>query len=621
MKYNTPLNIIDAKGQQRKKQKESIKIIDNLLKENNEKCKGGAIANIIGNAMQNKDVQDVLKFYKIIMSEENKNLRRAIISIPLIYFSLKLEHEEENKLEKNKDGEEKNQKGGTEKVSGKTENKTNHKNDNKTTGKTENKPNDNNENKPNDNNENKKKDDDNNEKNDDKKETKKVCENHNNNKVKDEKALKISEKYIVNGTINYKLLRDDYKNMIKNPPQPKEKKSWFNLDMFKKKKIETDKLFEKGDIKTFLNELNKIDIQDLPIELATTLFFIKDEIDGKIDIMQEKQEKGEKTGMEGLVDEEVPNIKELKMMLKMFRKVCPIASTISRFAPKIPEDEFGILTPEIFCALLKLLDKLDKKKFESTMPSYDEKKLKLIIFKMTMNDLNNGIPVTGKCGFFPAKIGDIKEKAIGPELKNALMNNPVIANNPMLAKMKFSFGPQGLIIGEIFEYVKDFAEILCDYGIDLELIIYNANKSGIETGIILELLFKEIAKEIEGTTKSFGFSVEDITGFSIEKIINDIFKKLYTEGLYNCPNRYAKHQNIKLHTKADRIETRNPNNRIRKLFNEMFNDDIFGSMAAGPTGPVGLAGDISNPMAGKFPGMGGTRKKKSRKPKTRKRYK
>jgi hypothetical protein len=74
-----------------KKQKESIKILNNLIKlDRSGEYKGGAIANLIGNAMQNKDVQDVLKFYKIITSEENKNLRRAIISIPLIYFSLKI---------------------------------------------------------------------------------------------------------------------------------------------------------------------------------------------------------------------------------------------------------------------------------------------------------------------------------------------------------------------------------------------------------------------------------------------------------------------------------------------------------------------------------------------------
>jgi hypothetical protein len=609
-----------------KKQKESIKIIDNLLKENNGKCKGGAMANLIGNVSKNKDLQDVLKFYKIISSEENRNLRRAIISIPLIYFSLKLENEEERKIEENKNGDEKtenqdndrrdaNKKGGAETpaIHASADNNES-KNIDKNIDKSKT-PIDNDIEKTNKNDD-KKADEDNNENTDEKKETKEVCENYKNNKVKNEKALKIPEKYIdANGTIDYKMLRENYRTMIKNPPQPKEKKSWFSLDFFKKKKIENDKLFEKGDIKTFLNELNKINMQDLPIELATTLFFIKDEIDGKIDIAEEKQQKGEKTGLEGLVDEDVPDIKELKMMLKVVRKVCPVASTISRFTPKLPEDEFGILSPEIFCALLKLLDKLDKKKFEATMPSYDEEKLKLIIFKMTMNDLNNGIPVTGKCGFFPAKIGNITEKAIGPGIKNAAMNHP------MLAKFKDRFGSQHAVIGEIFAYIKDLAEILCDYGIDLELILHNANKSGIETGIILELLFKEIAKEIEDTVKNFGFSVEEATGFSVEKIINDIFKKLYTEGVYNCPNRYAPHQNIYLHKKTDKIETqRNPNNKIRKLFNEMFNDDIFGSIASGPTGPVGLAGNAANPLAGKFP-MGGTRKKKSRKPKTRKRYK
>jgi hypothetical protein len=643
MKYNTPFNMIDIKGQRSKKQKESMKIIDNLLKQNNGKCKGGAMANLIGNFAQNKDLQEVLKFYKIIMREENKNIRRAIISIPLIYFSLKLEREEEKKDEQEKNDDEKkydtkveaeNQKGGavtpdTETISNDNEDKITDKNDNKSetpinndvdkTNKNDNKsetPINNDVDKTNKN-EGKisgknveKKNDNSDEKLNEKNKTKHVCENHNNNKIKDEKSLKIPEKYIVNGTIDYKMLRENYITMIENPPQSKEKKSLPDLDFFKKKR-ETDKLFEKGDIKSFLNELNKIDIQDLPIELVSTLFFIKDEIDGKIDIAEEKQQKGEKTGLEGLIDEKVPEIQELKNMLKVVRKVCPIATIITRFTPKLPEDEFGILNPEIFCALLKLLDKLDKKKFEATMPSYDEKKLKLIIFKTIINDLNNGIPVTSKCGFFPAKIGDIKENAIGPGVKNTLMNNP------MLARFKQKFGSQDAVVGEIFSYAKDLAEILCEYGIDLELILYNANKNGIQTGIILELLFKEIAKEIEGTIKIFGFSVEDATGFSVEKIINKIFVKLYNEGLYNCPNRHASHQNIYLHKKTDKIETQNnPNNKIRKLFN----GDFSGGMASEPTGRLRLDGNVADPLEEKFP-IGRTRKKRSRKPKTRKRYK
>jgi hypothetical protein len=612
-----------------KKQKESIKIINELVKKDHGKCKGGAMANVIGNFTQNKDMQDMLKFYKIITSNENRNLRRAIISIPIIYFSLKLEKEEEKKAEENQKNEEKkddtkpaaeNQNGGAKTAAIDT---SVDKDENKPSDKDENKPVDKNENKPADKNENKKSDaDDEEEEENDNKKTKNVCENHNNNKIKEEKTLKIPGEYIdEKGKIDYKKLRENYKKMIKNPPQ-QDKKGWFNLDFLKKKKIENDKLFEKGDIKTFLNELNKINMQDLPIELVTTLFFIKDEIDGKIDIAQEKQQKGEKIDLKGLIDEDVPDIKELKMMLKVVRKICPIAPSLTRFVPNFPEDEFGVLKPDIFCALLKLLDKLDKKKFESTMPSYDKEKLKLIIFKLMMNDLNNGITVTSKCGFFPAKMGDIKQNALGPGIKNALMKHPG------LARFKNRFSSQGAMISEIFSYVKDFGEILCDYGIDLELIIFNANKSGIETGFILEILFTEIVKEIEKEVESFGFSVEDITGFSIGKIINDIFTRLHEEGLYNCRHRHVTQPNIKLHTAKETYDKigHNKSNKIRKIFNELFNDDIFGSfgdipggLPGGVTVPGVVPGGLTVPGV---PKIGGTRKKSSRKPKkTRKRYK
>jgi hypothetical protein len=592
-----------------KKQKESIKIIDKLVKKNNGKCKGGAGAlftqgkNLLENFDKGNPIQVaqqmmslLINFKNFLNDKENKNFRNALLSLPYAFSVLKKDNTDDKKN------------GGDSTNSTSTENNANKKSDEK------------------------------------------KCENQ-ENKTYDKQSL------------NYEELKKKYEEIMNQPDE----KKWFSVNLFKKDKFKLEKLYEKNDINEILIELNKIDMHDLPIEIASTLIFIKTEIDRIIDVEEKKQNEEIKKG--NVQHDPEQNIGHLKLIVKGFKTGCPFVKMSakalsfgmktaikSQLNTNISMDEADLFRPEIFCSLLDLLDKINIDKYKKSMPSGKKGLIKKLVFDTIINDFNKGVTVIDECGLFPAdketvenykkKIAflgkeiltssgkesldnNLQQFSNGPLANNALMNNPALMNNallsnpallrnpalmknalmvnaivrdPLFENLRSKFGSQGAIIDEIFSYVKDVAEILCDYGIDLEIILYNANRSGINTGIYLEIFFKGIAEEIESVVKGFGFSVEEATGFSVREVVKKIFERIYGDGIYNCSHRYTKYRDIKKHTKTDPLGIQhNPNNQIRKIIHEVFasaGSDAFG--------------DIK---------IGGTRKKKMRTSKTRKRYK
>ena len=444
--------------------------------------------------------------------------------------------------------------------------------------------------------------------------------------------------------------------------QPDEKK-WFSVNLFKKDKFKLEKLYEKNDINEILIELNKIDMHDLPIEIASTLIFIKTEIDRVIDVEEKKQNEEIKKG--NVQRDPEQNIGDLKLIVKGFKTGCPLVKMSakalsfgmktaikSKLNTNISMNEADLFRPEIFCSLLDLLDKINIDKYKKSMPSGKKGLIKRLVFDTIMNDFNKGVTVIDECGVFPVDEETIKnyKKKIaflgkeiltssGKELldnnlqqlsngsldNNAIINHQalmknVLMSNPAFANFKHSFGSQNAIINEIFSYVKDVAEISCDFGIDLEIILHNANRSGINTGIYLEVLFKGIAQEIESLVKGFGFSVEDATGFSVSEVVHKIFERLYQEGIYNCSHRYKTYHDIKKHIKTDPWGVpNNPKNKVRQMVYEMFYSSAFNSMQKNANEYENLNRKLSFRS-------GGNEKKKTRKNKiqgnnTRKRYK
>lgn len=596
MKYNRPLNNIDMKEQQCKKQLKTIKIINKLVKKNKKKYEGGAGAlftqgsNLLKNIDKGNPIQVaqemiglLINLKKFLNAAENKNFRNALLSLPYVFSVLK---KDETKDKKN---------GGDATNITPVQTDTN-------------------------------------------KEPEKSDKNI------DEKKCKNQEDKTYDGqTLNYEELKKKYEEIMNQPDE----KKWFRVNIFKKEKFKLKELYEKHDINEILVELNKIDMHDLPIEIASTLIFIKSEIDRIID----EEEKIQNASKEKITDP-AQNIGNLKLLLKGIKLTCPLAKAVSfgmktaikaQLNTNISLDEADLFKPEILCNLLYLLDKINVKKYEKSMPSGKKGTMKKMVFDTIINDFNKGVTVIDECGLFPLDeetIKNYKQKMalFGKEILNNKLqqfSDGQLSNNPLLNAFKQKIGnlpnknavgpagpdgPTGIIINEIFVYVKDFAEILCEYGIDLELILYNANKTGIQTGVVLEFLFKGIAKEIEEIAKVFGYSIEEETGFSVEQLIEGIFAKLYSEGLYNCANRYLLYKNIHLNTINDKQEIKNPHNKIREMIYEMFYSSAFNAIQNNTL-------EYHKMLNGK-PSFrrGGNKKQKTRKNKnqgnnTRKRYK
>jgi hypothetical protein len=219
---------------------------------------------------------------------------------------------------------------------------------------------------------------------------------------------------------------------------------------------------------------------------------------------------------------------------------------------------------------------------------------------------------------------DMKKKEIGQVFNNGILNSfkQKIENLPKKKHLISS-----VIINEIFSFLKDIGEILCSYGIDLELIIYNTNKKAMETGIFYEFYLKRLAKDIKETLEGYGINIMHIvsdTGFSFEELINKIVERLYAEGIYKCPIRDTELKNIDI----DRPITENPDrkNELRDILKELFGrKDLFGEIIGKKTtnGPIGLESNIKKNSIQR---IGGNKKSKSHKNKiqgnnTRKRYK
>ena len=186
-----------------KKQKESIKIIDKLVKKNNGKCEGGAGAlftqgkNLLENFDKGNPIQVAQQMISLLINlknflndKENKNFRNALLSLPYVFSVLK----------KDETNDKKNGGDATNSAPIKTDtNKKSEKTDEKT--------------------------------------DEKKCKNQ-ENKTYDKQSL------------NYEELKKKYEEIMNQPDE----KKWFSVNLFKKDKFKLEKLYEKNDINEFTNK-------------------------------------------------------------------------------------------------------------------------------------------------------------------------------------------------------------------------------------------------------------------------------------------------------------------------------------------------------------------------------
>lgn len=96
----------------------------------------------------------------------------------------------------------------------------------------------------------------------------------------------------------------------------------------------------------------------------------------------------------------------------------------------------------------------------------------------------------------------------------------------------------GVLFDTIYCYVKDLSEIFCEHGIDLAVMINNANKqmmgSGIYTSILIPAIFKDINLIIEEfeLKRSLPFAMP--THEQVAKLLSIILNKLKREGFPYC---------------------------------------------------------------------------------------
>jgi hypothetical protein len=96
----------------------------------------------------------------------------------------------------------------------------------------------------------------------------------------------------------------------------------------------------------------------------------------------------------------------------------------------------------------------------------------------------------------------------------------------------------GVLFDTIYCYIKDLSEIFCEHGIDLAVMINNANKqmmgSGIYTSILIPAIFKDINLIIEEfeLKRSLPFAMP--THEQVAKLLSMVLNKLKKEGFPYC---------------------------------------------------------------------------------------
>jgi hypothetical protein len=89
---------------------------------------------------------------------------------------------------------------------------------------------------------------------------------------------------------------------------------------------------------------------------------------------------------------------------------------------------------------------------------------------------------------------------------------------------------------QIYGYIEDVSEILCEHGIDLDKFLDVTHKDFAKRGIFIDVLMAKIVDDIKMILDKIGIGF--LMPIDIKKVAGGIFEQLKTKGSFKCPLRF-----------------------------------------------------------------------------------
>jgi len=95
---------------------------------------------------------------------------------------------------------------------------------------------------------------------------------------------------------------------------------------------------------------------------------------------------------------------------------------------------------------------------------------------------------------------------------------------------------------QIYGYVTDVSELLCEHGIDIDKLLDVTHKGLTSKGVFINVLISKIADDIKIILDNIGIGF--LMPIDVTKVAAGIFSTLKTKGTFKCPLRFKDEDNI-----------------------------------------------------------------------------
>ena len=111
-----------------------------------------------------------------------------------------------------------------------------------------------------------------------------------------------------------------------------------------------------------------------------------------------------------------------------------------------------------------------------------------------------------------------------------------------LASKNMNAAAGAMVDEQVYGYVADVSEILCEHGIDIDKLLDVTHKDLTSRGVFVNVLISKIADDIKMILDNIGIGF--LMPIDVTKVAAGIFSTLKTKGTFKCPLRFKAQESI-----------------------------------------------------------------------------
>jgi hypothetical protein len=135
---------------------------------------------------------------------------------------------------------------------------------------------------------------------------------------------------------------------------------------------------------------------------------------------------------------------------------------------------------------------------------------------------------------------DVPKPPMDAAAEQLMKSNPAMAGilNQVQGLSSKGMGSMvsSMVDKQIYGYIEDVSEILCEHGIDLDKFLDVTHKDFAKRGVFIDVLMAKIVDDIKMILDKIGIGF--LMPIDIKKVAGGIFEQLKTKGSFKCPLRF-----------------------------------------------------------------------------------